>query len=306
MTVEHEQIVWGPALEHDLRQLVRLAINEDLQRGYDITSVPLIPREATGRAHLVTRQDGVIAGLRTGAILLDEMSSSAEWTAIGNDGDRITAGQTVAELTGMALDILTAERILLNTIGHLSGVASLTRQYVDAVEGTAARVCDTRKTLPGWRRLEKFAVRCGGGTNHRLGLYDAVLIKDNHLAFGEAASQHGFDIAEAVARAHAYVSTLPGRVIVQVEVDSVEQLQRVLPSAPDIVLLDNISAEQLAEAVAIRDGKAPKVMLEASGGVTLETIRAIAESGVDRISVGAITHSAKQLDVGLDWSQRSS
>ena len=304
MTVEHTQIDWGAALVHDLRQILRLAISEDLDRGLDITSIPLVPREATGRAQVISREAGVIAGLQTGYVLLEEMAVDADWTLHAEDGKRVNKGDVVAELAGPARDILAAERTLLNTIGHLSGVASLTRRFVDQVAGTGAKVCDTRKTLPGWRRLEKFAVRCGGGTNHRLGLYDAVLIKDNHLACGRARGEHAFTIATAVERARAYVASLPQPTIVQVEVDSLQQFAEVIPAQPDIVLLDNMSIEQLASAVAMRDKQAPQICLEASGGVRLETIAAIARTGVDRISAGALTHSARQLDVGLDWCER--
>ena len=215
--------------------------------------------------------------------------------------------RTPALCGGAMRDLLVAERLLLNLVGHLSGIATLTRQYVQQTAGTSARIYDTRKTLPGYRRLEKYAVRCGGGHNHRTGLFDAILIKDNHLAFGRSAAQAGFTPAEAVAASRQFLQAtlspeLAERMIVEVEVDSLQQLDEVLPACPDIVLLDNLPPEQLAEAVRRRDAAGSSAQLEASGGVRLESVGRIAQSGVDRISVGALTHSAPWLDVGLDWS----
>ena len=201
---------------------------------------------------------------------------------------------------------------LLNMLGRLSGVATLTRRYVDAVAGTGARIFDTRKTTPGWRRLEKLAVRAGGGWNHRLGLFDGVLIKDNHLALGAAGNDGAcFTPGEAVARARRFVEGMSadqstGGMMIEVEVDSLAQLDEVLPLSPDVVLLDNMTVDLLRLAVARRNAAKPAVQLEASGGVTLENVREIAGSGVDRISVGALTHSASWLDVALDWEQRPS
>jgi len=186
-------------------------------------------------------------------------------------------------------------------LGRLSGIATLTRRYVDAVQGTNAQIYDTRKTTPGWRQLEKYAVRCGGGNNHRAGLYDAVLIKDNHLALGRQGNEP-FTPAEAVIRTKEFLrkrsACLP---IIEIEVDTLEQLREVLPTGPDIVLLDNMAPPQIVEAIHIRNSLNPNVQLEASGGITLETLRSIAETGVERISVGALTHSAVSLDFGLDW-----
>jgi nicotinate-nucleotide pyrophosphorylase (carboxylating) len=231
------------------------------------------------------------------------METQVRWNATAADGDAITAGQCLAELGGDVRDLLTTERLLLNIIGRLSGIASLARTYADAVQGTNARIYDTRKTTPAWRRLEKYAVQCGGGRNHRTGLFDAVLIKDNHLALA------GVSPGQAVRRARDFLKdTLKADehaepMIVEIEVDTLEQLDDALPALPDIVLLDNMSLEQLREAVARRDAVAPSVQLEASGGVSLKTVRGIAETGVDRISVGALTHSAVSLDVGLDWRE---
>ena len=208
---------------------------------------------------------------------------------------------------------LAAERVLLNLLGRLSGIATLTRQYVDAMAGTKARIYDTRKTTPGWRRLEKYAVRCGGGWNHRTGLFEAVLIKDNHLAFGSqspatatATDALRYTPAEAVGLARRFLreqaaADAAAPMIVEVEVDSLDQLDAVLAAGPDLVLLDNMQPGELRQAVARRDAVAPAVELEASGGVDLRGVRRIAETGVERISVGALTHSAVALDIGLDW-----
>lgn len=307
---DFHQIEWDAALEDDCRQIVCLAVREDLDRVHDWTTVALVPREATGKANVVARRAGVIAGLPAAELALGEMDASAHFKRCASDGDQITAGAVVATLEGPARTLLTAERLLLNLIGHLSGIATLTRKYVELVAGTKAAIYDTRKTMPGMRRLEKYAVRCGGGRNHRTGLFDAVLIKDNHLALG---AQHGagssasarFSPGQAVERARAFLASVPGpplgEMLIEVEVDSLEQLREVLPVRPDIVLLDNMTCKQLAEAVRLRDGSAPQVQLEASGGVNLETIAAIARTGIDRISVGALTHSAPWFDVGLDW-----
>lgn len=305
MPVDFRQIEWGAAVEQDCRDLVRLAVREDLDRGHDWTTVALVPEGATGKAAIVPRQPGIIAGLAAARVALAEMDPQVAFGQLAQDGDRVAPGQQVAVVEGSARSLLTCERIMLNLIGRMSGIATLTQTYVEHIVGTKARVYDTRKTTPGWRRLEKFAVRCGGGYNHRLGLYDAVLIKDNHLAFGAEAGQAGYTPAEAVRRVRElsehWQDSANGRWIIEVEVDSLSQLDEVLPAGPDIVLLDNMSLEQLREAVGRRDARFPKIELEASGGVNLQTIRGIAETGVDRISVGALTHSAVCLDVGLDW-----
>ncbi len=258
-----------------------------------------MPPEVQGRADVVARKPGVVAGMPIVPLVLTELGAAVEARLLVSDGDKIEAGQTLATLSGSAADILTAERIVLNFLGRLSGIATLTRQYVDAVEGTAAKVYDTRKTTPGWRLLEKYAVRCGGGFNHRLGLHRAVMIKDNHVAL---AKQEGLTLPAAVERVRrSLVERNADLEAIEVEVDSLEQLDAVLPMEPDIVLLDNMAAAELAKAVELRNRVARDVVLEASGGVNLDTIAAIASSGVDRISVGALTHSAASLDVGLDW-----
>lgn len=297
----HRQIEWDAELEHDARAILRLAIREDLDRFYDVTSLALIPREAEGCASLVSRAAGIAAGLRITPLLIEQMNARVDWRPGVEDGQAIASNASLGELSGTARDILAMERILLNTIGHLSGIATLTRQYVAQVSGTRAVICDTRKTIPGWRRLEKYAVRCGGGVNHRTGLFDAILIKDNHLALGQANTADHFDVATAVRRARGFGEGSVAGIILEVEVDTLQQLAEVLPAGPDMVLLDNMPLEQLRAAVALRDQQSPSVLLEASGGVNLDRVREIAETGVDRISVGAITHSAAQLDVGLDW-----
>jgi nicotinate-nucleotide pyrophosphorylase (carboxylating) len=254
---------------------------------------------------VVARQSGVMCGLRAIELTLDEMEITAQWTPHVHDGDAVVPATVVGTLTGPARDLLTAERLLLNLVGRLSGVATLTRQYVRQVAGTRARIYDTRKTTPGWRRLEKFAVRCGGGCNHRTGLFDAVLIKDNHLAHVAAAGHGRLSPAEAVDHVRRRLrEMLPNdaeSMIVEVEVDSLEQLALVLPKQPDMVLLDNMSLDQLRQAVVLRDASEVITQLEASGGVNLTTVADIAQTGVDRISVGALTHSAAALDVALDW-----
>jgi nicotinate-nucleotide pyrophosphorylase (carboxylating) len=251
----------------------------------------------------------LIAGLPVAEVVLAEVDCRLRWTPQVEDGALVAPGACVAKIEGPARGLLTAERTLLNFLGRLSGIATLTRKYVQAVSGTKARIYDTRKTTPGWRRLEKYAVRAGGGCNHRTGLYDAVLIKDNHLAFAAGAASGGrlaFSPADAIRKARHWVADrIPGRarseMIVEIEVDGLEQLEEVLAAGPDLVLLDNMSPAQLRQAVALRDAHWPEIELEASGGASLETVRAIAETGVDRISVGALTHGAASLDVGLDW-----
>jgi nicotinate-nucleotide pyrophosphorylase (carboxylating) len=221
------------------------------------------------------------------------------------DGAQIAPGQTLAVVTGPARTLLAAERPLLNLLCHLSGIATLTRRYVEAVRGTRARVYDTRKTLPGWRLLEKYAVRAGGGYNHRMGLYDGVLIKDNHLALGMELCSGRYAPAEAVRRAREFLAAAPQgdprrELLVEIEVEALEALPDVLAAGPDLVLLDNLPPGELKQAAIMRNELAPHVELEASGGITLDNVAEVAATGVDRISVGALTHSAAWLDLGLD------
>ncbi len=307
MSKEFRQIAWDSSLADEARTLIRTALAEDLGPAGDCTTLALVPDDAHGAAVVAARRPGVIAGLPMAALVCELLDSRLAWQPAINDGGAVTSGDRVARIEGPTRSLLSAERTLLNVLGRLSGVASLARQYVEAVSGTRAGIYDTRKTTPGWRRLEKYAVRCGGGRNHRNGLFDAVLIKDNHLAQGAAApGKSAADWpAEAVRAARRYLAAnrpeSAAATIVEVEVDTLDQFERVLPAAPDIVLLDNMSPEQLRQAVAIRDRLAPGVELEASGGVNLATVRAIAEAGVERISVGGLTHSAPALDLGLDW-----
>ena len=308
MNKEFTQQTWNAALEDDCRQLVRLAVREDLDRAYDWTTVSIVPESARAKAAVVARRPGVIAGIEVARTIIDELQMDVTWTTHRSDGSTVGAGEVIADIAGSARDMLTGERVILNVLGRLSGIATLTQQYVQTLVGTRAKVYDTRKTTPGWRRLEKYAVQCGGGMNHRTGLFEAMLIKDNHLALARSCPDApAHTPAEAVAAARAFLRSMAATVpnaatmIVEVEVDSLEQFDNVLPESPDIIMLDNMSADLIRIAVQRRDASGLPVHLEASGGINLHTIRAIAETGVDRISVGALTHSAICLDVALDW-----
>jgi len=324
---------WHQGLEDDWQAILALAFREDLGQAGDLTTDALVPPDAPGRAAVVARRAGVAAGTPGVTLTLERFDPELRWRPECRDGDRLHPGRRLGIIEGPARAILSAERILLNFLGRLSGIATLTRRYVEAVEGTRARIYDTRKTTPGWRRLEKYAVRCGGGENHRMGLYDAVLIKDNHLALGAAPPESGgsaadpaksgpgkYGPAEAIAHAKRYVAKLAkkggvsrsrsaksgtarsgGPAVVEIEVDTLDQLDAVLPAGPDGVLLDNFSVANLRATDTWRDSVAPSVFLEASGGVNLDTVREIALTGIDRISVGALSHSAAWLDLGLDW-----
>lgn len=268
-------------------QIVERALVEDLGDAGDITTAACVPHDATTKASIVARDAGVISGLSlawgafqiTGAPFLDFKK---------NDASAVAAGDVVAEIEGPARSILTAERVALNFLGHLSGIATATAALVDAVKGTNAKICCTRKTTPGLRALEKYAVRCGGGHNHRFGLYDAVMIKDNHIAAVGG-------IQKAIEACRMSVGHM---VKIEVEIDGLDQLDAALSAGPDIVMLDNMSTDDMRKAVEINNSRA---ILEASGNVTLDTVRAIAETGVDIISSGWITHSAPTLDLGLDF-----
>jgi len=266
---------------------VRAALAEDLGRAGDVTAQACIDADAVLKASFGVRKPGVIAGLACARLAILELDPDAAFVALVADGEAVSAGQPVVQVTANARALLSAERTALNLLGRLSGVATLTRAYVDAVAGTKAKIVDTRKTTPGLRHLEKYAVRCGGGVNHRFGLDDAILIKDNHIAACGG-------VGEAVRRARAAAGHL---MKVEVEVDGLDQLEEALAHGPDVVMLDNFSLADLRTAVARAGGRAA---LEASGGVNLETVAAIAATGVDVISVGALTHSANVLDIGLD------
>jgi nicotinate-nucleotide pyrophosphorylase (carboxylating) len=267
--------------------VVRAALAEDLGRAGDITALACIDAEATLTATFGARKAGTIAGLDCARLAVLAMDPAAKFKARMGDGDAVAAGAVLAKVTGNARALLSAERTALNLLGRLSGVATLTAQYVAAIEGTKARITDTRKTTPGLRALEKYAVRCGGALNHRFGLDDAILIKDNHVAACGG-------VGEAIRRARAFAGHL---VKIECEVDSLKQLAEALDAGPDVVMLDNFSLKNLRVAVGMAAGR---VVLEASGGVKLDTVRDIAETGVDVISVGALTHSASVLDIGLD------
>lgn len=280
-----------------IEELITLALKEDVGGG-DATTLALATTDSTLRAYFVARECGVVSGLEVATRLFARIDPQVKFTAMLNDGDALDPGDRIALIEGPARAVLTGERLALNIMQHMCAVASQTRKYVDLTRHTKAGIYDTRKTIPGHRALEKMAVIHGGGRNHRQGLYDMILIKDNHLALSHIASA-----AEAVKRAREN-SALE----IMVEVDTLEQLRDVLPQEPDYVLLDNMGPDILKEAVQITDDFAAKnnrkrPALEASGGINLNTVKAIAESGVDRISVGAITHSAPALDIGLDYAE---
>ena len=266
---------------------VRAALAEDLGRAGDITSAATIPPGAMARAAIAARKPGVIAGLDLARAAFVHLSAEIAFEANVADGDSVSAGERIAVISGPARAILSAERVALNFLGHLSGVASATRHFADAIAGTGARIICTRKTTPGLRAFEKYAVRCGGGSNHRFGLDDAILIKDNHIAVAGG-------VSAAVERAKAFAGIL---VKIEVEVDTLDQLREALDAGADVVLLDNMPPDLLRQAVGINEGRA---VLEASGNVTLTSVAAIAKTGVDYISSGWITHSAPILDLGLD------
>ncbi len=302
MTKDFHQLDWDKAVEDDCRQIVLLAVREDLERQHDWTTLALVPRDARGRAAVVVREPGVVAGLPAVRLALSIFDGDVEFTQHTDDGTHVEAGQRIATLEGSARTLLTAERTALNLLGRLCGVATLTARYCAEVAGTKARIYDTRKTTPGWRRLEKYAVGCGGGQNHRTGLFDAVLIKDNHL--------HGIEAARIAPAVFEMLNKLQSSdnppKFVEVEADSLDQVEQLLKIVGiDVILLDNFTTDGLVEAVALREraGLAESVALEASGGVTLDTVAAIAATGVERISVGAITHSATALPMKLERVQ---
>lgn len=286
--VVHPSAVGYPLSPAETTAHVRAALVED-EAFNDVSTLATVVSTRHVRSALVARADGVIAGIPLAVEAFRQLDDAVTIRIDAEDGMRVRRGDPVLSLTGHARGMLSAERTALNYLQHLSGIATLTARFVAAVQGTGAQILDTRKTTPGWRRLEKYAVRAGGGVNHRMDLRSAVLIKDNHLA------AVGGDIAAAVSRARAIAAAGS---TVQVECDTLDQVRRALDAGADAILLDNMTEAQLVEAVALCRGRA---ITEASGGVTLDTVRRIAATGVDRISVGAITHSAPALDLALDF-----
>ncbi|MBI3881725.1 MAG: carboxylating nicotinate-nucleotide diphosphorylase [Verrucomicrobia bacterium] len=280
-----------PLTVSEIRRAVQAALAEDVGSG-DVTTLATVPESAVTKAFMVAREPLVLSGIQFAEAAFEELSAALEFERLVQDGQHAGAGRKLLRVFGSAQAILTAERVALNFVQRLSGVATLTAQFVEAVKGTRAQILDTRKTTPGWRRFEKYAVKCGGGTNHRVGLFDLVLIKDNHLAALREAQPNA--IAAAVARARAAYPQLK----VEVECDSLAQVEQAVAARADIILLDNMSTAQLRAAVELVAGHA---QTEASGGVNLQTVRAIAETGVDFISVGALTHSARAVDIALDF-----
>jgi nicotinate-nucleotide pyrophosphorylase (carboxylating) len=284
------------ALE-SLQPLLTLALDEDVGPG-DLTTDVLIDTQAEAEGRLLACADGVVAGLLFVRPILHRVHTDLHFKPAVRDGARVRAGRLLGRIRGPVRPLLTAERTMLNFLQGLSGIATLTRRYVDAVKGTGAVILDTRKTTPGWRFIEKYAVRVGGGVNHRTGLHDGVLIKDNHLAV-RAPNHAGETIAELVREARQRISP---EIPIQVEAERIDYLEEILKARPDVVLLDNMGLEGLRRAVALRDrlfGQAGPA-LEASGGITLANVREVAETGVDRISIGALTHSAPILDLSLE------
>jgi nicotinate-nucleotide pyrophosphorylase (carboxylating) len=274
-----------------IQDAVRRALDEDLGRAGDITTQATIPASSIAHTVIAARETGVIAGLPLADAAFHMIAQGIRFTPRLGDGTQVQAGDVIAEIEGSARAILSAERVALNFLGRMSGIASLTQRYVDAVSGTEARIVCTRKTTPGLRAFEKYAVRCGGGSNHRYGLDDAMLIKDNHIA-----------VAGSVKKALQAAKAAAGHLVkIEIEVDTIAQLHEVLAEGADVVLLDNMDIKTLKQAVALVEGA---MLTEASGGVTLDTVTAIAETGVDMISVGALTHSPRVLDLGLDITIR--
>jgi len=275
----------------EIRQAVQAALAEDIGSG-DVTTLATVPETATARAVLRAREPLVVAGLDFARAAFRELSTAVKIELLAKDGQRVKTGANLLRISGPARAILSAERGALNFIQRLSGIATLTAQFVDAIKGTPAQILDTRKTTPGWRRFEKYAVTCGGGHNHRLGLFDLVLIKDNHLVALRGAQPNA--IAAGVCRAREKFPQLQ----IEVEADTLVQAGQAAAAGADIILLDNMKPAQLRLAVQKIKGRAKT---EASGGVSLANVRAIAKTGVDFISVGALTHSARAVDIGLDF-----
>ena len=275
----------------EIRAAVRAALAEDLGGG-DVTTLATVPANANSVARMNAREPMTVAGLRFAEITFHELSPKNKIQKLVRDGQKVSTGKTLLKISGPSRAILSAERVALNFVQRLSGVATATAQFVNEIRGTNAKIIDTRKTTPGWRRFEKYAVKCGGGQNHRLGLFDMILIKDNHLVALRDEKPNA--IAAAVARARKKFPKLK----VEVEADTLAQVAQAADAGADIILLDNMTLKQLRDAVKIICGRAKT---EASGGVNLQTVRGIAQTGVDFISIGAITHSARAVDIGLDF-----
>ncbi len=280
-----------PLANDEIRTAVRLALAEDVGAG-DATTLATVPESLAATAIMRAREPLVVAGLALAEAAFQELSAAVRFEKTARDGQRVSDGGILMKIPGPARALLSAERVALNFIQRLSGIATLTAQFADAIQGTAAQILDTRKTTPGWRRLEKYAVTCGGGRNHRFGLFDMVLIKDNHLAALRDAKPNA--VAAAVGQARAKYPQLK----IEVEADTLEQVEQALAAGAGLILLDNMSPEELRRAVEKCRGRA---QTEASGGVNLKNVRTIAETGVDFISIGALTHSARAVDIGLDF-----
>ncbi len=285
---------WGYPETQACRRLVELALAEDVGPAGDRTSLALIDPEADATAAFVARRAGVVAGLPAVELVCLAVDPKLILSPRVVDGTPLRRGMILATLSGPLRSILKAERTALNFLQHLSGIATLTRRFVRRIQGTQAKIFDTRKTLPGWRVLQKYAVRMGGGHNHRMSLSEGILIKDNHLAALGGQLQRAIELAQR----YSGNTALP----VEVEVESWEQFEQALAARPDIIMLDNMNVAWIRRAVRRRQQAAPQVQLEASGGVTLATVREIARTGVERISVGALTHSAPALDIALDYN----
>lgn len=283
----------GERYNESIRAMIRAWLDEDVGYG-DVTTEATIPADSRHTAVIHVKEDGVLAGLPAARLVFHVVDPALEFRALAEDGHTVKRGTVIAEVEGSTRSILTGERLALNLLQRMSGIATKTRRFVDALEGLPVRLVDTRKTTPGHRLLEKYAVRMGGGANHRFGLYDAVMIKDNHIIGAGG-------IREAVSAARARI---PHTMTIEVETETLEQVHEALEAGADIIMLDNMPLDRMAEAVRLIRSRAPHVKIEASGGVALETIRGIAETGVDVISVGGLTYSFASLDISLDLGRK--
>jgi nicotinate-nucleotide pyrophosphorylase (carboxylating) len=301
---DFRQADWDDHLAAHVAVQVPGWLAEDLGHECDWTTLACVSASSGSELAVVARAAGIVAGLPAASIVAEVAAPTLRLVPLVTDGTAVAAGTTLAMLAGPTRAVLTAERVVLNLLGRLSGVATAVGRLVDAVAGTTCRVYDTRKTVPGWRLLDKYAVRAGGGWNHRTGLYDAILIKDNHLA---ALAADGVDPAGAVRRARQFVgrsfpAARAASTVIEIELDTPDHLEAVLAERPHVVLLDNMPPALLERCIAIRDRVAPDVVIEASGGIRPESVAAIAATGVDRVSTGWPTHAAPWLDIGLDWA----